>query len=182
MSVQKKFGGELSDEEFRKFTLYLNQSNNKQDDESRAKILGFTNDNVRVAPGVIIRIGDQQIGRGSYVGLYSYINGDVSIGEDVLIGPHVSMVASNHVYDPITQSFSGRSSLDKGKVIIENGVWLTTGVVVTPGVTIGRCSLVCANTVVTHDVAPFSIVAGTPAKVVGYIDEKTGQYHWHKED
>ena len=182
MSVQKKYGGELSDEEFRKFTLYTNQSNNKHDDESRAKILGFTSDNVRVAPGAIIRIGDKQIGCGSYIGLYSYINGDVSIGKDVSIGPHVSIVASNHVYDPVTQAFSGRSCLDKGKVAIEDGVWLTTGVVVTPGVTIGRCSLVCANTVVTHNVTPFSIVAGTPAKVVGYIDENTGQYNWNKED
>ncbi len=65
---------------------------------------------------------------------------------------------------------------------IENGVWLTSGVVVTPGVTIGCCSLICANSVVTHDVAPFSIVAGSPAKVIGYIDENTGVYHWESEE
>ncbi|WP_199482477.1 acyltransferase [Vibrio owensii] len=182
MSVQEKFGGELSDEEFRKFTLYTNQSNNKLDDETRAKILGFSNDNVRVAPGAIIRIGENQIGHRSYVGLYSYINGDVTIGEDVAIGPHVSVVASNHIFSPATQSFSGRSCLIQGKVTIENGVWLTTGVVITPGVTVGRGSLVCANSVVVQNVGPFSIVAGAPAKVVGRIDAESGEYHWYNKE
>ena len=53
MSVQAKHGGELSDEDFRKFTLYCNQSNNYHDDTQRAKILGQTNEDVRIAPGAI---------------------------------------------------------------------------------------------------------------------------------
>ncbi|MGR5120201.1 acyltransferase [Vibrio astriarenae] len=178
MSVQQKFGGELTDEEFRKFTLYTAQSNNKHDDEARAQILGFTNSDVRIAPGAIVRIGENQIGTNSYVGLYSYVNGDVTIGEDVLIGPHVSIVASNHVFEPSTHSFSGRSDLQKGKVIIEDGVWLTTGVVITPGNTIGKCSLICANSVVTTDVPAYAIFGGSPAKQLGHIDAETGEYHW----
>lgn len=83
---KKRFGGELSEEEFKKFTLYTTQSNNFEDDNTRAQILGFQNEGVRIAPGAIVRIGDNQIAKNSYVGLYSYINGDVSIGENVLIG------------------------------------------------------------------------------------------------
>jgi acetyltransferase-like isoleucine patch superfamily enzyme len=182
MSVQKKFGGELSDEEFRKFTLYTTQSANFEDDNSRATLLGFTHERVRIAPGAIVRIGDNQIGKKSYIGIYSYINGDVNIGENVLIGPHASIVASNHLYSPIDDCFSGRSDLAKGKVVIEDGVWLTSGVVVTPGVTIGRCSLVCANSVVTNDVEPYSIVGGMPAIVLGKIDRDTGKYTWFKKE
>lgn len=178
MSVQQKFGGELSEEEFRKFTLYTTQSNNFEDDTLRATIIGFTNEGVRIAPGVIVRIGENQIGRHSYVGLYSYVNGDVTIGENVLIGPHVSIVASNHLYDPTTDHFSDRSCTTQGKVTIEDGVWLTSGAVITPGVTIGRCALVCANSVVTKNVEPYSIVAGSPAKVIGHIDRQTGEYIW----
>jgi len=178
MSVQEKFGGELSEEEFRKFTLYTTQSNNFEDDNLRANILGFVNERVRIAPGAVVRVGDKQIGQHSYVGLYSYINGDVAIGEHVLIGPHASIVASNHVYCPSDDLFSGRSDIEKGKVIIEDGVWLTSGVVVTPGVTVGRCSLVCANSVVTSDVAPYAIVGGTPAVQLGKIDRETGKYIW----
>ncbi|MEI6897902.1 MAG: acyltransferase [Psychromonas sp.] len=182
MSVQKKFGGELNAEEFRKFTLYTTQSNNFEDDNCRAKILGFINNRVRIAPGAIVRIGDNQIGQYSYVGLYSYINGDVAIGENVLIGPHASIVASNHTYSPVDDFFSGRSDLEKGKVIIEDGVWLTSGVVITPGVTVGRCSLVCANSVLTNDVKPYSIVGGTPAMPLGVIDRETGIYTWFSKE
>lgn len=182
MSVQKKFGGELTDDEFRKFTLYCTQSNNSDDDSTRAKILGFTNNKVRVAPGAVIRINQHQIGEHSYIGLHSYINGDVTIGKNVLIGPHVSIVASNHLYDKNTDCFSDRSNPEKGKVIIEDGVWLTSGVVVTPGVTIGRCALVCANSVITQSINPYAIVAGTPAIQIGEIDSQSGQYHWFKKE
>ena len=81
MSVQAKHGGELSEEEFRKFTLYCNQSNNYDDDTERARILGQTNQDVRIAPGAIVRIKGNQIGKNSFVGLYSYVNGDIQIGE-----------------------------------------------------------------------------------------------------
>ncbi|PSW12236.1 acyltransferase [Photobacterium rosenbergii] len=182
MSVQKRFGGELSEEEFKKFTLYTTQSNNFEDDNTRAQILGFQNEGVRIAPGAIVRIGDNQIAKNSYVGLYSYINGDVSIGENVLIGPHVSIVASNHLFDPTTGHFSARTCLEKGKVVIEDGVWLTSGVVITPGVIVGKSALVCANAVVTRDVAPHAIVAGSPAKQIGEINPQSGEYIWYNKE
>lgn len=182
MSVQEKFGGELSEEEFRKFTLYTTQSNNYEDDTARAKILGFTGKDVRIAPGAIVRIGENQIGEKSYVGLYSYVNGDVTIGENVLIGPHVSIVGSNHLYSPESDTFSDRSCPIKGKVVIGDGVWLATGVVITPGVTVGRAALICANSVVTSNVPDHGIMGGTPAKQLGRIDPTTGEYIWfHKQ-
>jgi acetyltransferase-like isoleucine patch superfamily enzyme len=182
MSVQKKHGGELTDEEFRKFTLYCNQSNNLHDDSERARILGQTSEGVRIAPGAVVRIKDNQIGKKSYIGLYSYVNGDVQIGANVLVGPHVSIVASNHRYNPEDDFFSARSDEVAGKVVIEDGAWLTSGVVVTPGCTIGRCALICANSVVTQDVPPYGIAAGSPAKLIGHIDRQTGDYHWFEKD
>ena len=183
MSVQQENGGELSEEEFRKFTLYCNQSNNYHDDTKRAEILGQTGEGVRIAPGAIVRIKENQIGKKTFVGLYSYLNGDIQIGENVLIGPHVSIVGSNHAYNPEADDFSARSDETAGKVVIENGVWLTSGVVVTPGCRIGKCALVCANSVVTSDVPPYGIVAGTPAKLIGNIDSETGeQQYFHREN
>ncbi len=182
MSVQQRFGGELTDEEFRKFTLFTMQSNNFEDDNTRAQILGFTEQGVRIAPGAIVRIGKNQIGSHSYIGLYSYINGDVSIGQNVLIGPHVSVVASNHLFNPASDSFSLRTCPVEGKVTIADGVWLTTGVVITPGVNIGKCALVCANSVVTKDIPDYAIMAGTPAKQIGEIDPDSGQYIWFNQE
>jgi len=182
MSVQIQHGGELTEQEFRKFTLYTCNSNNALDDKARAKILGFP-DNIRIAPGAIVRIDDNNhIGCNAYIGLYSYINGDVSIGDNVFIGPHASIVASNHLYSPETNSFSDRTDLHRGRVVIEKGVWLTSGVVITPGCTIGQCALICSNAVVTNNVAPYAIMAGAPAQQIGKIDPESGQYHWNKKD
>ncbi|GAD80350.1 acyltransferase [Vibrio ezurae] len=181
-SVQAVHGGPLSDEEFKKFTLYLNKSNNLHDDCARASILGFHNEKVRIAVGAIVRIGQNQIGEASYIGINSYINGDVTIGKNVLVGPHVSIVASNHLYSAEDDCFSARTDKKAGKVIIGDGVWLTSGVVITPGNDIGKCSLICANSVVTTDIPPYSIAAGTPAKVIGKIDSETGEYHWFKQE
>lgn len=178
-SVQASHGGVLSDEEFEKFTLYLHASNNREDDQTRARILGFDGEGIRIAPGAIVRPHDKaNIHEHVYIGLQAYINGDVTIHPRVLIGPHVSIVASNHRYSPLDDHFSGRSDEVKGRVVIEHGAWLTSGVVVTPGCTLGRCSLVCANAVVTTDIPAYAIFAGSPARQIGRIDRETGEYHW----
>ncbi len=162
-------------EEFDKLTRYL-AMDDAEADRRRAQVLGFDNA-VMVAPGAIIRIGVNRIGKNSFIGLYSYLNGDVRIGANVLIGPHCSLPAGNHKFDPATKAFN--TMRDKPEpIVIGDGSWLASGVTVTSGVTIGRGVLVCANSVVTRDLPDFVIAAGTPAKVVGTIGPETGEYHW----
>ena len=50
---------------------------------------------------------------------------------------------------------------------IEDDVWLGAMVMVMPGVTIGKHAIAAANAVITRDVAPWSIVGGVPARVIG---------------
>jgi acetyltransferase-like isoleucine patch superfamily enzyme len=107
--------------------------------------------------------------------LYSYINGDVTIGDRVLVGPHCSITSNNHVFNPEDQCFSRNEG---APIVIERGCWLASGVMVTAGVTIGRCALVCSNAVVTRNVPAYAIMAGTPAAQVGRIDPETGAYEW----
>ena len=52
------------------------------------------------------------------------------------------------------------------KIIIEDDVWLGSRVIVLPGVTIGKGSIIGAGTVLTKSVPPYSIVAGNPGKIV----------------
>ena len=51
-------------------------------------------------------------------------------------------------------------------VTIGHDVWIGHGATVTPGVTIGNGAVIGAGAVVTHDVAPYTIVAGVPARVL----------------
>jgi acetyltransferase-like isoleucine patch superfamily enzyme len=54
-------------------------------------------------------------------------------------------------------------------VVISDDVWIGANATITPGVTIGRHSVVAAGSVVTHDVPPYTIVAGVPARIIKTI-------------
>ena len=90
----------------------------------------------------------------------------VVIGDDVLVAPRVSIVASSHNYRvrerPIRSQ--GTSGAD---IVIGDDVWLCTNVVVLPGVTIGTGAVVGANSVVTRDCEPYGVYVGSPARRVG---------------
>lgn len=62
------------------------------------------------------------------------------------------------------------------KVVIEEYAWICSRVVILPGVTIGKGAVVATGSVVTKDVAPFTIVGGIPAKQIGKREEK--EYHY----
>jgi acetyltransferase-like isoleucine patch superfamily enzyme len=59
-----------------------------------------------------------------------------------------------------------RPLTSRGPVIIEDSVLIGEGVVILSNVRIGRCSVIGANSVVTKNIPPFSIVAGVPGKVI----------------
>lgn len=172
----------FDDETFELLTNYAHMTNNKEFNEKRARIIGITAKDVQVAPGANVRIPLDQIGENSFLGLYSYFNGNVTIGKNVMVGPHCSIVAGNHKFDPETGWFSARSEKDyDNSIVIGDGTWIASGVTVTAGVKIGRCNLVCAGSVVTKSTEDYSIMAGVPAKRVGYIDKDSGEYVWQKK-
>ena len=185
MELNRDNSGKLiiSDEMFELFTRYINQGDNLDDNLKRAEILGFGGRNVRVAPGAIIRIKEPgKIGSNIFIGLYCYVNGNVTVEDNVLIGPHCSITAGNHKFDAESGWFSLRTEGDGDESVrIGEGSWLASGVMVTAGVKIGKKNLICANSVVTKSTEDYAIMAGTPAKKIGHIDPQTGKYIWNKE-
>ncbi len=150
----------------------------------RAELLGFGGRAVKVAPGAIIRVRDKSaIGSNIFIGLYSYLNGPITVEDDVLIGPHCALTAGHHKFDPATGCFSARTDADyDNSIVIGRGTWLAAGVTVTAGVKVGRANLVCANAVLTRDTPDYAIMAGVPARQIGRIDPRTGAYHWFSEE
>lgn len=55
---------------------------------------------------------------------------------------------------------------NKGNTIVGNDVWIGYNVTILPGITIGDGAIIAANTTVTKDVPPYSIVGGNPSKVI----------------
>jgi acetyltransferase-like isoleucine patch superfamily enzyme len=162
---------------FENITKYFAHGNNKIDNAQRAQLMGL-NDGVRVAPGANIRVdGSHLFGSDIHIGLFTYINGHVTIDDEVTIGPQCTITSNNHQFNPSSQNFKG---MNVNKPIhIKRGCWVAAGVTIVAGVTVGECSLVCAGAVVTHDVPDYSIVAGIPARVVGAIDPTTGAQNWY---
>lgn len=173
---------ELSDADFLRMTRYCNAGDNEADNRRRAVALGFDAPDVKIAPGAIIRISPPGgIQRNVFVGLYCYVNGNVTIEENVLIGPGCALTAGQHKFDPATGWFSARTEQDSDEsIVIGKGSWLCAHVTVTPGVKIGRANLICAGAVVTKPTEDYAIMAGVPARKVGHICSNTGEYHWYK--
>ncbi len=87
--------------------------------------------------------------------------GGITIEDDVLIGPNVSLVTENHPTDP-----SDRKTVLLKPIVLRRNAWIGAAATILPGVTIGENAIVAAGAVVSRDVPPNTVVAGVPAKIV----------------
>ena len=133
--------------------------------------------------------GKIQIGNNFYIGSGTVLQSKdrIVIGNNVIISNNVLIVDNNnHPTEPekrMLMSQAGNymtSSLwtwefsQSKPVIIEDNVWIGRDVAIMKGVTIGQGSFVALKAVVTHDVPPYSVVAGNPAKVVKRLSPNEG--------
>jgi acetyltransferase-like isoleucine patch superfamily enzyme len=115
-------------------------------------------------PGEGLRVGD-----GSNIGALSYIgcSGYIEIGNNVMMGPRVNLMAENHNFDR-TDIPMKEQGVTRSFIKIEDDVWLGVGSTVTAGVTVGKGSIVSAGAVVKKNVPPYSIVGGAPARIIHF--------------
>jgi acetyltransferase-like isoleucine patch superfamily enzyme len=119
-------------------------------------------------------------GRGSSrrlrIGMDCYVNGGcvfdatapITIGNNVSLGHGVLITTSSHAIGGMERR---AGSLEPRPVTVGNGVWLASRVVVLPGVEIGEGAVVCAGAVVSRSVAPHTMVAGVPARVIRKFED-----------
>lgn len=136
-------------------------------------------DDVSVYEQVRIVIGDTaqhaatglRIGARTIVNVGAYLSGEggLTIGDDVLIGPHACLLSAGHAIHG-GERVVGRNPLTHGAVCVEDGAWIAAGATILEGVRIGRGAVVAAGAVVSRDVPPMAIVAGVPASLLAYRD------------
>lgn len=116
-------------------------------------------------------------GRNIYLGDHVYLNfsctildnNEVRIGHRVMIGPNVQFYTAAH---PL-QAESRIQGWETAKpIVVEDNAWLGGGVIVLPGVVIGRNAVVGAGAVVTRHVPANTVVAGNPARVIREIEQE----------
>jgi acetyltransferase-like isoleucine patch superfamily enzyme len=122
-----------------------------------------------------LRSAGYRVGRSVYLGEGLHITDELfsnicslSIGDRVAIAQRVIIVLASH---------PNESRLRKlvepvfGQVTIQDDVWIGTGAIILPNVTIGEAAIVGAGAVVTKDVAPRTVVVGNPARPLKSIAE-----------
>jgi acetyltransferase-like isoleucine patch superfamily enzyme len=104
------------------------------------------------------------VGRAVFIGHECAFTGHaaINIADQVMIAHKVNLVTAGHPVEPGKR----RSYITADPITIETNVWIGAAATILPGVTIGVDSVVAAGAVVTHDVAPATLVAGVPAKVI----------------
>lgn len=117
------------------------------------------------------------IGSNCQIGSYNHITAanSITIGDGVLTGKFVTITDNSHGNPGELSDYDitpiKRKVFSKGPVVIEDNVWIGDKVTILPNVRLGRCSIVGANSVVTKDVPPYTVVAGNPAKIIKIIKQ-----------
>lgn len=126
------------------------------------------------------------IARGKYVsiGEGTYINSNltlvddykITIGRKCLIAPNVTICTTGH---PVHYALRPHGENYSFPVTIGDGVWIGSGAIILPGVTIGEHSVIGAGSVVTKDIPADVVAAGNPCRVLRRITEHDREYYYH---
>jgi maltose O-acetyltransferase len=117
-------------------------------------------------PSKLVLGASVSINRGCII----HAGGGVSIGDDTLIGPGVVIYSQNHCFSDPSVLIRNQGYETK-EVTIGKNVWIASRAIILPGVTIGDGAVIGAGSVVTKNVIPRGLVAGSPAKLMRKIDD-----------
>ena len=179
----KAFGDELlAERQYAKEMIFdFNSLRPNQIDERNEilkRLLGKTKDKYFIEPpfrcdyGYNIEIGE------NFYSNYNLIILDcaaVKIGDNVLIGPNVSIYTAGH---PIHYEIRNQEYEYAFPVIIGDNVWIGGNVVINPGVSIGENSVIGSGSVVTKDIPNNVIAIGNPCKVLRVITDDDKDYYF----
>jgi len=132
------------------------------------RLSGKAGKKVLIFPGCILHwLENCEFGEDVSIHDFTYIDaiGGIKIGNKVRIAHNCSLISGQHKYNERDKSILD-SGYECAPICICDDVWIGTGVVVLPGVTIGEGSVVAANAVVNKNVEPCSVVGGVPAKLI----------------
>lgn len=123
--------------------------------------------NVNIERNAVFGSGiDLCIGDNSGIGINCIIPGNIKIGKNVMMGPNCCIFSSNHAFDNINIPMISQGHSKVKDTIIFDDVWIGRGVILTPGRTINKGSIIAAGCVLTKDFPEFSVVGGNPSRLI----------------
>ncbi|OGE30439.1 acetyltransferase [Candidatus Daviesbacteria bacterium RIFCSPHIGHO2_02_FULL_36_13] len=119
------------------------------------------------------------IGKRVIIRPFSYIQteasddgADITIEDDVMLGPGVHIYTNNHTFSNPNKPFIDQGYDEVKEVILKKGCWIGANVIILAGVTIGENSVIGAGSVVTKSIPDRTIAVGAPAKVIKKLNLK----------
>jgi acetyltransferase-like isoleucine patch superfamily enzyme len=113
----------------------------------------------------VFKDAELNIGKSTFInGARIAVKNRITIGNHVHIGPEVVIMDSDF-HDAADLSLNGKSA----EINIGDNVWIATRAIILKGVTIGEGAVIAAGAVVTKNVEPYTIVGGTPARLIKRI-------------
>ncbi len=109
-----------------------------------------------------------ELGNYSGLGINCKVRGPLVIGDNVMMGPDVMILTSNHLTARTDIPMRGQGGTPPEKVTIKDDVWIGARAIILPGVTIGHGVIIAAGAVVTKDVPDWAVIGGVPAKVIKF--------------
>lgn len=144
-----------------KSNIFIRGSNNRIIVGEKVRIGGNSTFRI-IGNDLTIQIGDRTT-TNQFVEFNAY-NANIFVGDDCMFANHIHIRTSDD-HDIIDKE-TNRVLNPSKDVIIGNKVWLTPESIVMKGVTVGDGSILGTRTIVTNDVAPYTIVAGIPGKCI----------------
>lgn len=108
------------------------------------------------------------IGDYSGIGVNAELNGEIYIGEHVLMGPEVVMYTVNHQFEDGNVNIDKQGYCKEDPIYIEDDVWIGRRVIILPGVRIGRGAVIGAGAVVAKDIPECAVAVGNPVRIIKY--------------
>lgn len=175
----KEYFTEAVEEMTRSRTLCFKANNIAPDDMSYVgyleELFGRKMEDVRILTPFICDFGNRvTFGRNVFIN-HSVVlsaSGGIEFEDGVMLAPAVRIATINH-------DFNNRHSIyTYGKVTVKKNAWIGLGATITPGVTIGKNSVVAAGSVVTKDVPDNVVVGGVPAKIIKKLEPGEQKENW----
>jgi len=176
-------GEGLPEERLRcKELVYDFNSSHPSEEEKRLEILkqlfGSIGENSWIEPPIRLAYGKHiHIGNCFYANFNFVVvdDGDVYIGNHVMIAPNVTISTTGH---PVDSNLRRPGTQFSFPVTIEDNVWIGVGAIILPGITIGKNSVIGAGSVVTKDVQENVVAVGNPCRILRTISDRDKVYYF----
>lgn len=153
-------------------------SEEEKRNEILKRLFGHVGKNIWIEPPLRVAYGNRTyIGDNFYANFNLVLVDDINIfiGNNVMFAPNVTISTTGHPIHPNLRKNGEQFSFP---VKIEDNVWIGSGVVILPGVTIGENSVIGAGSVVTKDIPKNVVAVGNPCKVLRPITDRDRKYYY----